>query len=67
MERRVGIVTVGRGTSGTHYRNDHLRPTHPDVDLGIDARVREFDDRWLALADLADESGSGLGIRRARR
>jgi hypothetical protein len=39
----------------------HLRLTHPDLDFWIDVRVRKFDGRWLALADLADEPDLGTG------
>jgi len=39
----------------------HLRLTHPDLDFWIDVRLREFDGRWLAVADLADEPEVGLG------
>jgi len=39
----------------------HLRLTHPDLDLWIDVRLREFDGRWLAVADLADEPDIGVG------
>jgi len=38
-----------------------LRLTHPDRDFWVDVRVREFDGRWLAVADLADEPEIGLG------
>ena len=30
-------------------------------DFWVDVRVREFDGRWLAVADLADEPEIGLG------
>lgn len=38
-----------------------LRLTHPRLEFWIDVRLREFDGRWLAVADLADtpEVGSG--------
>jgi hypothetical protein len=39
----------------------HLRLTHPDLDFWIDVRVREFDGRWLAVADLADQPEVGVG------
>lgn len=32
----------------------HLRLTHPALDSWIDVRLRDFDGRWLAVADLAD-------------
>ena len=32
----------------------HLRLTHPELDFWIDVRLREFDGRWLAVADFAD-------------
>ncbi len=38
----------------------HLRLTHPDLDFWIDVRLREFDGRWLAVADLADEPDIGV-------
>lgn len=37
-----------------------LRLTHPAIDLWIDVRLREFDGRWLAVADLADEPDVGI-------
>jgi hypothetical protein len=37
----------------------HLRLTHPSLAFWIDVQVREFDGRWLAVADLADERTSG--------
>lgn len=39
----------------------HLRLTHPALDFWIDVRVREFDGRWLAVADLADQPEVGVG------
>ncbi len=39
-----------------------LRLTHPDLDFWIDVRVLEFDGRWLAVADLADQPEIGLGL-----
>jgi hypothetical protein len=39
----------------------HLRITHPDLDFWIDVRLREFDGRWLVVADLADEPDIGVG------
>jgi hypothetical protein len=39
-----------------------LRLTHPDLDFWIDVRLREFDGRWLAVADVADEPDVGTGL-----
>jgi hypothetical protein len=39
-----------------------VRLTHPALSFWIDVRLREFDGRWLAVADLADEPGVGLGM-----
>lgn|GEM_PF-3416774 len=39
----------------------YLRLTHPDLDFWIDVRVREFDGRWLAVADLVDVPEIGVG------
>lgn len=39
----------------------HLRLTHPALDLWIDVRLREFDGRWLAVAELADTPEVGTG------
>jgi len=39
----------------------NLRLTHPALDFWIDARLREFDGRWLAVADLADVPEVGVG------
>ena len=38
-----------------------LRLTHPALDFWIEVRLREFDGRWLVVADLAGtpEVGSG--------
>ena len=38
-----------------------LRVTHPRLDFWVDVRVREFDGRWLAVADLAGEHDLGVG------
>jgi hypothetical protein len=38
-----------------------FRLTHPDLDFWVDVRLREFDGKWLAVADLADEPEIGLG------
>ncbi len=40
----------------------HLRLTHPDFDFWIDVRLREFDGRWLAVADLDDTPEVGMGL-----
>ena len=37
----------------------HIRLTHLELDFWIDARLREFEGRWLAVADLADEPDVG--------
>lgn len=39
----------------------HLRFTHADLDFCVDVRLREFDGRWLGVADLADEPHIGVG------
>ena len=39
----------------------HLRLTHPRLDFYVVVRLREFDDRWLAVADLADTPEIGTG------
>ena len=39
----------------------HLRLTHPGLDFFVDVRLREWDGRWLAVADLADEPDIGTG------
>jgi hypothetical protein len=38
-----------------------LRMTNPDLDFWIDVRLRDFDGRWLAVADLADTPDIGTG------
>jgi hypothetical protein len=37
----------------------HLRLTHPELDFWIDLRQRQFDGKWLAVTDLADEPDVG--------
>ena len=37
----------------------HLRLIHPDPDFWVDVCLREFDGRWLAVPDLADEPDIG--------
>jgi hypothetical protein len=37
--------------------------THPELDFWVDVRMREFDGRWLAVADLAGESDVGTGTK----
>ncbi len=39
----------------------HLHLSHPELDFWIDVRLREFDRRWLAVADLADTPEVGTG------
>lgn len=39
----------------------YLRLRHPELDFWVDVRLREFDGRWLAVADLADEPDVGTG------
>jgi hypothetical protein len=33
----------------------------PSLDFWVDVRLRNFDGRWLAVADIADEHEVGLG------
>ena len=40
----------------------HLRLTHPELDFWVDVRLREWDGKWLAVADLADEPDVGTGM-----
>ena len=40
----------------------HLRLTHPELDFWVDVRLREWDGRWLAVGDLADEPDVGTGM-----
>lgn len=37
-----------------------LRLTHPDLDFWVDLRLCEFEGRWLAVADFADEPDVGV-------
>jgi len=39
-----------------------LRLTHAELEFWVDVRLREFDDKWLAVADLADEPDAGTGV-----
>jgi hypothetical protein len=43
----------------------HIRLSHPKLDFWIDVRLREFDGRWLAVADLADTPELGMGMTAA--
>lgn len=38
-----------------------MRLTHPTLDFWIDVRLRQFDGRWLAVADLAGTPELGTG------
>ena len=40
----------------------HLRLTHPELDFWVDVRVREWEGKWLAVADLADEPDIGTSM-----
>ena len=40
----------------------HLRLAHPELDFWADVRLREFDGKWLVVADLADEPDVGTGL-----
>jgi hypothetical protein len=53
-------AAVTRAVYDWHLR--HLRLTHPQLDFWIDVRLREFDGRWLAVADLADTPELGMGM-----
>lgn len=39
----------------------HFRITTPTVDFYVDVRLRRFDERWLAVAEIAGEPEIGLG------
>ena len=39
----------------------HFRPTTPNWIFWVDVRRREFDGKWLAVADLADQPDLGMG------
>ncbi len=41
-----------------------VRLAHPALDFWIDVRVRDFDGRWLAVADVADTPEVGTGKTR---
>lgn len=47
----------------------HFRLTHPALDLWVDVRLREFEGKWLAVADLANQPdvGTSEGPREALR
>jgi hypothetical protein len=38
------------------------RLMHPRLDFWVDVRVRVFDGRWLAVADLAGDHDMGFGL-----
>ncbi len=38
----------------------HFRLSHPELDFWIDVRLREFEGKWLAVADLASEPDIGM-------
>lgn len=42
-------------------RFTNLRVTHPDFDFWVDVRLRDWDGKWLAVADLAGEPAMGTG------
>ncbi len=48
----------------------HLRLAHPGLDFHVDVKLRPFEGRWLATADLAEDRpdvGSGDTPREAIR
>lgn len=49
------------GHGGYHQLVQHVRLTHPALDFWIDVRLREFEGRWPAVADLADTPEVGTG------
>jgi hypothetical protein len=57
---RLGDCAVDRYDLNTVQ----LRLTHPALDFWIDVRVREFDGRWLAVADIADAPELSTGETR---
>ena len=44
-----------------HRAVQHLRLTHPELDFWVDVRLREWDGKWLAVADFAGEPDVGTG------
>jgi hypothetical protein len=44
----AGSVAAGEGPI------QHRRLTHPEFGFWVDVRLREFDGRWLAVADIDD-------------
>ena len=43
--------------------SQHLRFTHPDLDFWVDVTVHERDERYMANADLAEDSRDvGVGV-----
>jgi hypothetical protein len=60
--RRCSSLSDGcRGLASTMMEVQKLRLTHPALDFWMDVRLREFDGRWLAVADLAGDSDVGGG------
>jgi len=54
-------MVAGAPSHGYPQRVRSLRLTHPDLPFWVDVRVREFDGRWLAVADLAGQPEIGVG------
>lgn len=38
-----------------------VRLSDPSVDFWVDVKLRSFDDRWLAVADIAGQPEVGIG------
>lgn len=75
---QTGYVVVPPGDSvtwpaedvGSESSGQHLRLWHPKLDFWVDVRVRRFEGRWLAAADLAEDRpdvGSGDTVEAAVR
>ncbi len=51
----------GARSERTMRHVQHPRLTHPELDFWINGRLREFNGRWFAVADLADTPEIGTG------
>jgi len=62
----MGVVhtsmSARQATSAMVGRDAVLRPHHSELDFWVEVRLREFDGRWLTVADLAAEPDVGTGM-----
>jgi hypothetical protein len=55
-------VSASQRESLVSARMQRLRLTHPDLDFYVDVTVEEHDGRYMAAADLGEDSARSRGV-----